>query len=418
MILHLLRFEPLWVVALAPFVLLPGRWLPDAWQPVMVAALFVGWPLRWLATRRLLPPAPLHGALGVLLLWLPVTIWAAVDAVVAWQAAGYLLLGVAGYGAAIAWQPLRRRPQFLAWLLVAFSALLAMAGPLLATPDTTWPLIAPLQQMAAPLTARLGETLNPNILAGAIVVLLPLVAALAVGAPDVAAPLRLNRWRRGALWLLAGLIVAVVALAASRGALLAAGAGLLVVMLWRWPRLLLGAPLVLLALVGVLVWVGPTTLLAQLGSGGAVGGLDERLEIWSRALYALQDFAFTGVGLGHFNRVIPLLYPYFLIAPSIDIPHAHNLLLQVGVDVGIPGLVAWLALLLTVCVLLGGILHRRPHDVTTSLAAGVLGGLTALLTHGLLDAPLWGTKLAFVPWLLFALAVLLGTPQASDTQRL
>lgn len=418
MIVRLLRFEPLWVVALAPFVLLPGRWLPDAWQPVIVAALFVGWPLRWLATRRLLPPAPLHGALGVLLLWLPVTIWAAVDAVVAWQAAGYLLLGVAGYGATIAWPPLHRRPQLLAWLLVTFAALLAMAGPLLATPDTVWPLIGPLQQMAAPLAARLGETINPNILAGAIVVLLPLVAALAVGALDAAAPQRRNRWLRGALWLLAGVIVAVVALAASRGALLAVGAGLLVVMLWRWPRLLWTTPLVLLGLVGVLAWAGPATLLAQLGSGGAVGGLDERLEIWSRALYALQDFAFTGVGLGHFNRVIPLLYPYFLISPSIDIPHAHNLVLQVGVDVGIPGLVAWLALLLTVFVLLGGVLYRRTRDVTTTLAAGVLGGLVAMLTHGLLDAPLWGTKLAFVPWLLFALAVLLRTSQVSDTQRL
>lgn len=418
MIARLLHFEPLWIAALALFILFPGRWLPDAWQPIVVAALFVGWLLRWLATRRLLPPAPLHVALGVLLLWLPVTIWAAVDAVVAWQAAGYLLLGVAGYGAAIAWLPLRRQPQLLAWLLVAFAALLALAGPLLATPDTTWPLIAPLQQMAAPLTARLGETLNPNILAGAIVVLLPLVAALAVGAPDAAATLQLNRWRRGLLWLLAGLIVAVVALAASRGALLAAGAGLLVVLLWRWPRLLWMAPLVLLALASVLVWAGPSTLLAQLGSGGAVGGLDERLEIWSRALYALQDFAFTGVGLGHFNRVIPLLYPYFLISPSIDIPHAHNLVLQVGIDVGIPGLIAWLALLLTVFVLLGDILYRRARDVTTTLAAGVLGGLAAMLTHGLLDAPLWGTKLAFVPWLLFALAVLLRTSQVSDTQRL
>jgi putative inorganic carbon (HCO3(-)) transporter len=404
---RLLRFEPLWVVCLAPFILLPGRWLPDAWQPVVVLALFAGWPLRWLATRRLLPPAPPHVALGALLLWLPVNIWAAVDVVVAWQAAGYLLLGVAGYGAAIAWSPLHRQPQILAWLLVALAGLLTLAGPLLATQETTWPLIGALQQSAAPLTARLGETINPNILAGAIVVLLPLVVALAVGAPDAAAPLRLNRWLRGALWMLAGVIVAVVVLAASRGALLAVGAGLLVVTVWRWPRLLWAAPLVLLALVGMLVWVGPATLLAHLGSGGAVGGLDERLEIWSRALYALQDFAFTGVGLGHFNRVIPLLYPYFLIAPSVDIPHAHNLVLQVGIDLGIPGLIAWLAMLLTVFVLLSSVFYRRPQDVTATLAAGTLGGLAAMLVHGVLDAPLWGVKLAFTPWLLFALAVLL-----------
>lgn len=409
---RLLRFEPLWVAGVAVFVLFPGRWLPVAWQPVVVAALFAGWPLRWLATRRFLPPAPLHIALGVLLLWLPVNIWAAVDTVIAWQAAGYLLLGVASYGATIAWAPLRQRPQMLAWLLVTLAGLLAVTGPLLPTPEVAWPLIGPLQQAVAPVTSRLGESINPNILAGAIVVLLPLVVALAVGAPSAPA----KHWLRGLLGLLAGLIVVVVVLAASRGALLGVGAGLLIVIAWRWPRLAWVAPISVAAGVVTSIWLAPATWLEQLGSGGAVGGMDERIEIWSRALYALQDFSFTGVGLGAFNRVIPLLYPYFLISPAVDIPHAHNLVLQVGVDLGIPGLVAWLALLLTVFALLVSVLRRHAHDLTSTLAAGVTGGLVAMLMHGVLDAPLWGTKLAFVPWLLFALAVLLGASPSSDTR--
>ncbi len=414
MVTRLLRLEPFWVVGVAIFVLLPGRLTPAAWQPFVVAALFVGWLLRWLATRRLLPPAPLHVALGVLLLWLPVNIWAAVDPATAWQAAGYLLLGVAGYGAAIAWAPLQQRPQLLAWLLVAFAAMLAVAGPLLPTPAATWPLIGPLQQAAAPITARLGESINPNILAGALVVLLPLVVALAVGAP--AAPPQISGWLRGLLWLLAGLIVAVVALAASRGALLGVGTGLLIVIAWRWPRLGWVTPVIVAAGVGASIWLAPATWLDQLGSGGAVGGMDERIEIWSRALYALQDFSFTGVGLGAFNQVIPLLYPYFLIAPTVDIPHAHNLVLQVGVDLGVPGLIAWLAILLTVFAQLANVLQRRARDLASTLAAGVTGGLVAMLTHGMLDAPLWGTKLAFAPWLLFALAVLLGAQQVRQTR--
>ncbi len=408
-----LHFEPLWVAGVAVFVLLPGRWLPAAWQPVVVAALFVGWLLRGLATRRLLPPAPLHVALGVLLLWLPVNIWAAVDTVVAWQAAGYLLLGVAGYGAAIAWAPLQVRPQMLAWLLVALAGALALAGPLLATSEAAWPLIGPLQQAVAPITTHLGETINPNILAGAIVVLLPLVVALAL---DGTATSRFDRWRRAVLWLLAGLIVVVVTLAASRGALLGVSAGLLIVIVRRWPRLRWAAPVVMLAGIGVIIWLAPASWLNQLDSGGVVGGMDERIEIWSRALYALQDFSFTGVGLGAFNQVIPLLYPYFLISPTVDIPHAHNLVLQVGVDLGIPGLIAWLAILITVFVLLANVLRRQAHETASTLAAGVTGGLVAMLMHGLLDAPLWGTKLAFIPWLLFALAVLVGTQRSNATQ--
>jgi putative inorganic carbon (HCO3(-)) transporter len=205
---------------------------------------------------------------------------------------------------------------------------------------------------------------------------------------------------------LAALIVAISALAASRGALIAVAAGVIVVLWLRWPRLGWLLPLLLLAAGGAFLWLGPETLLDQMGSDGAVGGLAERLEIWSRALYALQDFSFTGVGLGAFNQVIPLLYPYFLIPPSVDIPHAHNLVLQVGVDLGVPGLIAWLAILLTVFAHLGVTLRQHRDGLTAALAAGVLGGLVAMLAHGLLDAPLWGTKLAFLPWLLFALAVL------------
>jgi len=415
MLTRLLRLEPLWVASLAPFVLLPGRWWPDAWQPVVVVALFAFWPLRWLATRRLLPPAPLHIALALLLCWLPVNLWAAVDQVTAWQSAGYLLLGVALYGAAIAWPPLQRRPAALAWLLVGLAGALAAVGPLLATQETAWPLLGSVQQVAAPFTVRLGETINPNILAGAIVVLLPLIMALATLRAD---GVQRNPALRLLLLALAIWSVVVIVLAASRGALLAVAAGLFVVLWLRWPRLGWLAPLLLVAGAGAAVWLGPQTLLDQIGSGGVVGGLDERLEIWSRALYALQDFSFTGVGLGTFNQVVPLLYPYFLISPSVDIPHAHNLILQIGVDLGLPGLVAWLAILLTVFVLLGAMLHRRVSGVTAALASGVFGGLVAMLAHGLLDASLWGTKLAFLPWLLLALAVLLGMQPTSNTQRL
>ena len=79
--------------------------------------------------------------------------------------------------------------------------------------------------------------------------------------------------------------------------------------------------------------------------------------------------------------------------------------MQVAIDLGIPGLIAWLAILIVVVVQAIGVLRRGPSPLW-ALAAGVLGGLTAMLVHGVLDATLWGTKLAFVPWLLYALAML------------
>ena len=43
-----------------------------------------------------------------------------------------------------------------------------------------------------------------------------------------------------------------------------------------------------------------------------------RLEIWSRAIYMLQDFPFTGIGMGAFRQVANLLYPFFLAGPDAE----------------------------------------------------------------------------------------------------
>ncbi len=138
-------------------------------------------------------------------------------------------------------------------------------------------------------------------------------------------------------------------------------------------------------------------------------GTSFRVEMWTNSLYALSDFVFTGIGIGTFRQVMPLLYPFLLISPdNASFVHAHNLYLQIGLDLGLPGLVAWLALIINVFALLIPVLRRRDRILQWTLASGVLGGLVAMLVHGFLDAVTWGTKLAFYPWLLIALAVLLG----------
>ncbi len=85
-----------------------------------------------------------------------------------------------------------------------------------------------------------------------------------------------------------------------------------------------------------------TTALAQ--GSDPIGGIEGRLEIWSRAIYGLQDFPFTGMSMNGFRKVVHILYPLFLISPDSDIGHAHNHLLQAGLDLGLPGLISYLAL--------------------------------------------------------------------------
>jgi len=143
--------------------------------------------------------------------------------------------------------------------------------------------------------------------------------------------------------------------------------------------------------------------------------VDGRLEIWSRAFYAVSDFPFTGIGIGTFDRVIPLLYPLFSIGPDVHLTHAHNLLLQVALDTGLPGLIAYLALFINTFVMIFKALRQRSAALDWTLAAGVLGGLVAMFVHGIFDAPLWGSKPAFLPWLMVALAMQVALRVSGDS---
>jgi len=132
--------------------------------------------------------------------------------------------------------------------------------------------------------------------------------------------------------------------------------------------------------------------------------LSGRLEVWSRALYAIQDFPFTGMGLNTFRRIVPVLYPLFLIGPDYDIAHAHNHLLQAAVDLGLPGLIAYVAIWLITAIMLVSVWRRSQEDIWRTLAAGLGAGLLAHFIYGLTDAVALGAKPGIAWWALLGLA--------------
>jgi len=123
---------------------------------------------------------------------------------------------------------------------------------------------------------------------------------------------------------------------------------------------------------------------------GTIRSAEGRLEIFSRGLYMLQDFPFTGVGLGMFPRVLPILYPLFLVGPDADMPHVHNIYLQMGIDHGFPGLIAFLALIILLWVMGMQAIRLSRGQPWEPLTIGLLAGLAAYLVHGWVDA-IWHT---------------------------
>lgn len=387
--------EAFWLLLLGAAITLPGRLTPLAWHPFVVAALFLFWSVRWWLQGTVTRAAPLNWSIYAILLWLPINLWASADRATSWQAAGYLLLGVTLYFGCLNWRLLQEEPHVIVLALLLFSMVLALASPFLVILKPFRLFRLPLYGYIQSLTLNIGETIHLNVLAGALVLILPFWIALALAQGEAR-----QRWGQWGAALGAFFLLVVIVITQSRGGYVATAAALAVLFILRWPRLLWALPIPMVAMGGIVWWIGLPPLLELFSSDGSLGGWNGRVEIWTQSFSALHDFVFTGLGIGTFTLVIPLLYP--LRVPIEGYPHAHNLLLQVGLDLGLPGLIAYISLLLNLFVMLIGSLRRSANGLARALTVGAAASLTAMLLHGVLDAVTWGTKFAFVPWLLFA----------------
>ena len=174
---------------------------------------------------------------------------------------------------------------------------------------------------------------------------------------------------------------------------------------WRWGKWLI----LVVAASGIVVirWLGVVPVLHAVVLNNSLGGLDTRLEVWSRAWYMIEDFPITGIGMGLFQDAAGVLYPFFTI--SRDVPHAHNLFLQVAVDMGVPALIAWLAIWMLAIFgawqtyRYGRLMSNR---VLAGLGAGLLCSQIALAVHGTLDAVTWGAvRASIIPWAIWGLTM-------------
>jgi putative inorganic carbon (HCO3(-)) transporter len=385
------------VIFFTAISVISARALPVA---VGVAGLF--WLIRWLAYGRASISTPVDWAMALLALMLPVTAWVTMLPAVTHSQVYRLLSGMALFYAIVNWATSHARLRLISWGLIAAGLMLALSAP----SSVQWlrsgkvPLIP--EATYTLFTTLVADTVNPNVMAGVLVIVLPIVLALLLF--DWKQLSLVNRSLIG----VAGLIMTgVLLLTQSRGALVALAAAFIALALLRWRRgWLMVAPMVIFGVVAVQVW-GLGAVFNAISTNRTLGGADARLQIWSRALFMIHDFPFTGIGMGSFKQVVDALYPFSLPLP--DIPHAHNLFLQVAVDLGLPGLIAWLAILVRTTIAAWQVYRygRIAGDSWVSgLGAGLLGSQVALVAHGLTDAALWGmVRPAILVWGLWGLAM-------------
>jgi len=275
---------------------------------------------------------------------------------------------------------------------------------------------------------------HPNIVAGTLLWIWPLLLVVS-GFSLFRFSWRPSGWKswqlwggRSLVWACTVLVTAVLILTQSRAGYIGLCAALFFMVLvvlpprGRWILMV-----ILLVTISVVVIVVSPAEMSQarewlIGSGITSEGalslttLEGRLELWSRAIYGLQDFPFTGMGMNTFREVVHVLYPLFLVAPDTDIGHPHNEFLHFGLDLGLPGLIALITLYLVAFGMLGSVWRNHnfnstlpgdgshpPSALLKALILGLGGGLLAHLVYGLLDGVILSAKPGFIFWVLLGL---------------
>lgn len=436
MLIRIARFivawEWLWLLLGTPFF-----FFPRGGSSVLVLLLVpMLWGARWIGTQQWVPRTPLDGALLLLLFTVAISMTVTVSPVESLAKASGVVLGVAFYYA-LAARTKERCGIFLAWaILLLATAAIALLSLLATEWSVKFSFFSPLvQRLPTPLITLPGsgaEGFNPNSVAGALLFALPSLVVLCWSARRFwyqRFPHGQARALHSACILLTGLVGGVLVLTQSRGGYLGLLAGLLALIVLPRPRWFVagGVGGVVLFL---LMWQQGVIRLMPLGDGmlgqEAVTTLQQRFLIWSHALYVMEDFPFTGVGMGMFRHVVPMMYPIFLLPPDLDIGHAHNHLLAAGVDLGVLGLIAYLALWWGAGVMCWQAWHALPSPQRL-LVLGLAAGLCGQWVWAITDANVLGAKAHFPFWLVLGCLALLhqravGTPatgkEANDVRDL
>lgn len=253
-----------------------------------------------------------------------------------------------------------------------------------------------------------GTFEQPNPFGGFMGMLSPLFGAAAFGYFCASWRRRSSRWpdafrlAQAAFYMMAaGLTAIALIFSWSRGAWLAFGVAVVVVMAAMprriWVSVIITISIGALGFAALMSGRLPASITNRIGSaftdlvsvsdvrGANVSAENyaviERLAHWQAAVEMARLQPFTGIGLGNYEVVYPQVR---LMAWNFPLGHAHNYYLNVLAEAGMIGLVAYGGMW---CILaaLTWRARRHPDTVASAIAAGLLGSWTYIAVHSMTD---------------------------------
>ena len=238
---------------------------------------------------------------------------------------------------------------------------------------------------------RVPSTLeNPNMLGQYLILAIPLGGAGLLSAKS---------WgKRVFYFCCCGIMCVCMLLTMSRGAWLGLLFAGFVFVLFLQPRILLLAPLLLVAL----YFVMPDSVITRFTS---IGNLEDqstsyRVYIWMGTLAMLKDYWLCGIGPG--DAAFNLVYPRYSYS-GITAPHSHNLFLQIVCDVGITALVVFILLLFVYFRMLCSALSREKDWTSRMLQIAFTSGACGFMVQAMTDYSFYNYRVMFLFFVFLAL---------------
>ncbi len=129
-----------------------------------------------------------------------------------------------------------------------------------------------------------------------------------------------------------------------------------------------------------------------------------RIALWESTIAMIMDNPFSGIGWGAYWLVYPE-YDFFLNNPAARIVHAHNMYLHIAAEIGIPGLLAFLAIIYGHTKKAIDILSQTNNRRVAGLMLGVVAAVLGLAVNGFTDYIMFNVQMSMLFWLLNAVVI-------------
>ncbi len=200
------------------------------------------------------------------------------------------------------------------------------------------------------------------------------------------------RWN----WMVpAGVIGTVLVMTFSRGAVLAAGVGIIAVLLFGHRKRLAGLAATASVILGAVLAATASARIDNVFAGGS-GSL--RLDLWESSIQMIRDRPIFGIGLDQFLYVYAPRYIKPQAWTERFTSHPHDIILDIWLRLGIMGVVLALAYLALLVLMTARVVRQK-----NALGLAASGALIVGMLHGLVDNGYFLPDLALIFWFMTAL---------------